>query len=464
MSYPPGPKGLPIVGSLLSYKDHRTSLQWTKEFGPFYCTWMGLQEMAYFNSIELVEGYMEGEVGELMLGRPEGPLPIGQGLLFGSGENWEKNRIRVREALEHPRFKSKLEEVIHHELGIALQKLDAQLTPDPMRLGDVFLEPCVYVVAGVLLGDPVPLDSEDRRVLLSIAQDMFQCNFRSFMTQFSLKCPMTAKLVSTVLFTELVDLQKTISTLRALIRKWVKAIRQRATAKDSPATKLDEASAIYSMLKDVGFHESTEENEAELVMTMNDMFFAGTTTVQSAFEFTLMYLSKYTQHQQRAREEVDRVAGSGPLSWAMKERMPFVWACVLEGLRLATLTPSTIPHVLTQEVKVNEYTLRKGTYGIGSMCSLHRDERFFPSPEVFYPERHLDGQNIRDVPSYRPYGIGRRKCIGWDMADVELFLYTASVLRRYVITSADDTPPQDMEVKSLICCHLKDFRCFVEKR
>lgn len=90
---------------------------------------------------------------------------------------------------------------------------------------------------------------------------MFYSNFL-ISTQYDISYR-TARLVSTILFTDLVDLHKTISTLRTLIRKWVQEIRYRATATDTLNLNLDEASAIYSMVKDIGFQESTEENGRE---------------------------------------------------------------------------------------------------------------------------------------------------------------------------------------------------------
>jgi cytochrome P450 len=62
---------------------------------------------------------------------------------------------------------------------------------------------------------------------------------------------------------------------------------------------------------------------------------------------------------------------------------------------------------------------------------LHHDERFWPQPEVFDPERFL-GQAKHHRSSYLPFGGGRRICIGLGFALMEATLITAAMSREFV--------------------------------
>ena len=66
------------------------------------------------------------------------------------------------------------------------------------------------------------------------------------------------------------------------------------------------------------------------------------------------------------------------------------------------------------------------------MYTTHRDERFFPEPDAFRPERWLDDLEKR-LPraAFIPFGLGSRKCIGASFAMMETALLLATIARRW---------------------------------
>lgn len=48
-----------------------------------------------------------------------------------------------------------------------------------------------------------------------------------------------------------------------------------------------------------------------------------------------------------------------------------------------------------------------------SVFSIHRDEKYYPNPEIYDPERFSDENKHKILPfSYIPFGVGPRNCIG----------------------------------------------------
>lgn len=68
---------------------------------------------------------------------------------------------------------------------------------------------------------------------------------------------------------------------------------------------------------------------------------------------------------------------------------------------------------ITNGGKRLEVTLEPGTSVIIPLQGLHMDEKYFPDPSVFNPERFF-GKNKENIPkcSFMPFGEGPRACLG----------------------------------------------------
>jgi cytochrome P450 len=85
---------------------------------------------------------------------------------------------------------------------------------------------------------------------------------------------------------------------------------------------------------------------------------------------------------------------------------------------------------------------------IASPFVTHRDERFFPDPLQFKPERWLsdetDHEAIRETKqtrprlAYFPFGAGPRACIGEGFAWMEGTLVLATLAQRWRLTRPAD--------------------------
>jgi cytochrome P450 len=85
------------------------------------------------------------------------------------------------------------------------------------------------------------------------------------------------------------------------------------------------------------------------------------------------------------------------------------------------------------------YRVKKGYTVFMSQWVNHHDARYFPNPDVFRPDRWLNGLGQR-IPKYAyyPFGGGPRVCIGNTFALMESALILAAVGQRYRFTLMPD--------------------------
>lgn len=91
----------------------------------------------------------------------------------------------------------------------------------------------------------------------------------------------------------------------------------------------------------------------------------------------------------------------------------------------------------TQDYKIpgTDVVLKKGVGIHISLLGLHFDEKYYPEPEKFIPERfneeNSSGKNIINRP-YLPFGDGPRTCIGMRMGKMQAKVGVVLLLKDYL--------------------------------
>ncbi|KTF78368.1 hypothetical protein cypCar_00043766 [Cyprinus carpio] len=178
--------------------------------------------------------------------------------------------------------------------------------------------------------------------------------------------------------------------------------------------------------KDSTFHEDN------MVMSVADLFLAGTDTTATTIRWGLIYLTQDPDVQERCHEEIVRVLGYDRLpSMDDRDELPYTYATIHEIQRCANIVPSGLFHETTQPTKLRGYDIPKGTVIFTNLTAILTDKEHWKYPDTFNPENFLDDNGHFFKPdSFLPFSMGPRVCLGETLAKTELFLFVTSLLQR----------------------------------
>ena len=136
--------------------------------------------------------------------------------------------------------------------------------------------------------------------------------------------------------------------------------------------------------------------------------------------------------QRNVQSELDKVIGnSRKVKLTDRKHLHQTQATILEGMRLSSIVPLSLPRSATMDTEINGYTIDKDTVVIVNLHSANHDESLWEDPESFKPERHLDDDGeFMKRPPVVPFGLGRRRCVGEFLAKDEVFLLFSNMLQR----------------------------------
>ncbi|KAG8818503.1 hypothetical protein FRC17_010810 [Serendipita sp. 399] len=175
----------------------------------------------------------------------------------------------------------------------------------------------------------------------------------------------------------------------------------------------------------------------------------------------------YQDVQRKAREEIDRVIGSGRLpTLADKGDLPYCASLVKEVLRWGVVGPLGVPHVAKVDDVYNGHHIAKGTIIVANIWGMLHDELRYPAPFDFNPDRFADG--TQPDPAQFVFGFGRRACPGSHMAQSTIFLSVTQTLALFEIQRVRNeqgeeiTPPAEFATGMI--SHPTPFQCKITPR
>ncbi|KAK1571014.1 hypothetical protein Q3G72_010538 [Acer saccharum] len=194
---------------------------------------------------------------------------------------------------------------------------------------------------------------------------------------------------------------------------------------------------------------NTGKNEGEHVVSYVDTLLdlqlpeENNRKLEKALQWIMANLVKYPQVQEKLFMEMIRVLGDGEeeVREEYLQKVPYVKAVVLEGLRRHPPGHFVLPHAVTQDTMLNGFVVPKEGVVNFMVAGMGLDSKVWKDPMAFKPERFLESDHdqrevVFDITGSReikmmPFGAGRRICPGYSLAMLHLEYFVANLVWKF---------------------------------
>lgn len=163
------------------------------------------------------------------------------------------------------------------------------------------------------------------------------------------------------------------------------------------------------------------DDKKQVIDQLKTMLIAGHETTAIGLFWAIFYLLENPIELKKLEEEIRGISEIDLFS------NKYIESVCYESMRIHPAVPIVL-RTLNQDFRFLNYDVKKGE-NIGlALTLLHHNRDIFPSPEQFLPERFM-GKSYKNF-EFAPFGGGNRKCIGSNLALVEMKLFLYKILKK----------------------------------
>ncbi|WP_156723581.1 cytochrome P450 [Streptomyces apocyni] len=412
----PGPKGVPLLGSLGSWRGNTAEflLGLQRDYGDVVRMRLGPMTVHQVTGPDAVHQVLVKNHGNYV----RGPLyeqfgvVMGKGLLTSDGEFWRGHRRAVQPVF----LKNAVLDIIPNVVRATHEMLDEWEVKaqrgEPVDLMAEMLKLTLVTLSRSLFAYDIKPSS---RVLKLIVDDVVEVMFRR---------GTASEMLPSWLPT---DRKRKITRIHQVFDKIVADVRgSHARTGEGPLISLMEQAEDPA----TGQPWTDQQIRDELLT----IYLAGHETTAVSLCWTLLSIANHPSVQEELDSEVERVLGGGPPDAENADALAYTQRVVDESLRMHP--PIWIfPRAAAGPDTLDGYAIEAGSSVLLSPLVSHHNPRYWDNPLAFDPSRFTPSA-VRERPrmAYFPFGAGPRQCVGNSMALLELRTIVAMINQRFKVS------------------------------
>ncbi|ELY55635.1 cytochrome P450 [Natronolimnohabitans innermongolicus] len=414
---PPGPDGLPVIGSTVSFvRDPLDFVRSIGEYGDVASYEAFGREFVAVSNPELVEAVLVSRDDEFWKGEFEsefGDIVAPDGVFYAEGSDWQRQRRLLQSLFTPKRIESYAADMVDETVRLVEGWADGTVVNVRDALSMLTL--------GVLTRSLLDLDLDDERADVVVRMvhalgeyvDAEMLGVRAALPSWLPSKPER-------------KFDRAMADLDALVESLVHDHRESKTESDD----------LLSLLAMAEYPDGTKLSPSAVSDQLVQFLVAGHETSATALTYSCWLIANNPATQRRLACEVDTVCGDHDPTIDDLGSLTLSEAVINESMRLYPPFPfiHRQPH---EPTTLGGYRISPESTLQLPLSSVHLDERWWHDAESFRPDRWLpeaeqNGDWNRDRPEYAyfPFGGGPRHCIGMRFAMTELQLVLATMVRR----------------------------------
>ncbi|XP_061905595.1 cytochrome P450 1A1 [Entelurus aequoreus] len=455
---PPGPTPWPLVGNLLQMGDqiHLSFTQLRHQYGDVFKLRLGSLTVVVLSGYATIRQALVRQ-GDAFAGRPDlftfSAVANGTSMTFSEkyGHTWMLHKKLCKNALRsfsqaEPRESGAtclLEEHVCAEASEMVKVLQEQAAKelemtgiDPVRQ---LVTSVANVVCALCFGKRYDHNDKEFLTVVHINNEVLRIFAAGNLADFF---PVFRYFPSP-------SLRKMVQHIHRMNSFMERSIEEHICTFDKNCIR-DITDALIALCEDreESKHTSTLSN-SQIIHTVVDIFGAGFDTIIAGLQWSLLYLIKFPDIQDRIHQEIDDHIGTARLPrFSDKVNMPLTEAFIYEVFRHASYVPFTIPHCTTRDILLNGFFIPKDTCVFINQYQVNHDVALWGDPDVFRPGRFLASAGILKkelTEKVLIFGMGKRRCLGDGYARLEMFVFLTTLLQRLRIQSV---PGQELDLST----------------
>ncbi|CAF1791379.1 cytochrome P450 84A4 [Brassica napus] len=450
--YPPGPKGLPIIGNILMMNqfNHRGLAKLSRTYGGLLHLRLGLSHHFVVSSPQIARQILQVQ-DHVFSNRPTTIairyLTYGQSdLAFSNyGPFWRRMRkLYVMMLFSRKRAESwvSVDQEVHKAVRFVAFNVEK-----PLNLNKLAFSLTRDITFRAAFGSSSSTSDEGRlNEFLEIIHE-FSKLFGAF--------NVADYVPSWLSWIDPQGINKRAEKARKSLDSFIESIINDHLHKKKTEHNVDDETDMVDQLLAL-YKEEINDNDSEARIYLDhikgiimDVMFGGTETVALAIEWVLTELLRSPENMKRVQDELATVVGLE--RWSVEdthlEKLTFLKCVLKETLRLHPPFPLLL-HEPVEDAVVSGYSIPKGSRVIVNSYALGRDPDSWSDPEIFKPSRFLDTgapDLIGNSFEFIPFGSGRRSCPGMQLEMYAFELAVAHLLHCFTWTLPDGVKSGDVD-------------------